>query len=206
MVNKKLFLLISVFIVAGMLFIYGLYLYSSGQTKTDTNSCLTFTIIKMYIDGEDPYKISSYCNESYSENMCKSFFYDFLLHDIKNNKSDAFDPNSPLNKIFFGYLQKYELNIELDDYMSIIEKIRLKEPLYDPNLSYVGVNAAITKNSSYCDFNSGKQKQICLDEVNWLKAKTLDECEKIVNRNVYLLCLRDISQKEYAIQLSKCDI
>jgi len=206
MVSKKVFLVLFIIIIlAGSIFSF---LHFLKKPNLKTNLCAypeKVTLITMFMEGKEPADIQSYCDSnSYG---CRRLFYDFFLYNVKNNKSDAFNPDSTLNKIYLDYLIKYQPNMNLDDFKKISLNFYSEKAIDDPNHQYTGLNAAITKDISYCNLIQNElSKTDCTEEVKWLKAETLNECKEIKDYFVYLLCLKDVSQEAYSAELKNCAI
>jgi len=204
--NRKLKAVL--FLVIILIVILGLSLFF--VERTTKKDCKIVQLFNRFISGEPPSSLSSYCDKHFNEDDCRIYFYDFILYRIRNNNFEILDPSSPHLQTFMKYLNKYQPQV-IDDMdvrnLDVAYNFRSGMPLEDPQKEYIGLNAAITKNSSYCNLKKGKtEKSYCIEEVKFLNAVTIEDCKNIRKFHLRLLCLKDTAKEEYLAELNRCKI
>ena len=176
-------------------------------TEKTPIGCNVVRLFNGFISGESPSSLKKYCKRYFSEDDCRIYFYGFILSEVKKGNFEVLKPDSPYLEVFTSYLTNYQPQIMENMDIDIGQHFKSQVPIEDPNNDYVGLNAGITRNSTYCELKGGEtEKMACINEVRFLKATNIEDCDEIDRTHLRLLCFNDLSQEEYTKEISKCNI
>jgi len=211
MVSKKVNLFFMVIIVLLLLLLSGckkeqpLVAYQDASSTSDSNErqmqlgpveilpdCELYDMSEQFLNDTTLSEISVNCNEKLSAASCKILFFDFLLHEIKNDRESL----SMESEIVTGY---YEFLIRDENISKEVFKLVLDSIVSGKVIEgYGNVNGIIFRDTSYCDDKS------CYEHVKYLMAENRQDCDSINETTLRLLCYYDYSKTDYEETLAKC--